>query len=154
MLNPARANGLRVRRRSMFTLIHQRINVWATWGYCVFRIRATHCCVLILPESLRAWPLPKPRCGCMSLSSISGTYGRAGWGGRPSDGTNGWSARSSFSVMPPPGNPLGNTVPMGHYVYHADRPEDRMYLDECVSWRDRCRCSGRILLRRSWDLSE
>jgi len=54
------------------------------------------------------------------MPGISGTYGRAGWGGRPSDGTNGWSARGSFSVMPPPGNPLGETVPMGHYVYHAD----------------------------------
>ncbi len=54
------------------------------------------------------------------MPGISGTYGRAGWGGRPSDGTNGWSARGSFSVMPPSGNPLGETVPMGHYVYHAD----------------------------------
>ena len=54
------------------------------------------------------------------MPGISGTYGRAGWGGRPSDGTNGWSARGSFSVMPPPGNPLGYTIPMGHYVYHAD----------------------------------
>jgi hypothetical protein len=54
------------------------------------------------------------------MPGISGTYGRAGWGGRPSDGTNGWSARGSFSVMPPSGNPLDETVPMGHYVYHAD----------------------------------
>jgi hypothetical protein len=51
---------------------------------------------------------------------ISGTYGVAGWGGRKSDGTDGWSARGTFRVMPPPGNPLGNTVPVGHYVYHAD----------------------------------
>jgi hypothetical protein len=54
------------------------------------------------------------------MPGISGTYGRAGWGGRPSDGTNGWSARGSFNLMPPPGNPLGETVPLGHYVYHAD----------------------------------
>ena len=30
------------------------------------------------------------------LPGPSGTYGRAGWGGRPSDGTNGWSARMGF----------------------------------------------------------
>ena len=30
------------------------------------------------------------------LPGISGTYGVAGWGGRPSDGTNGWSARGTF----------------------------------------------------------
>jgi len=54
------------------------------------------------------------------MPGISGTYGRAGWGGRPSDGTNGWSARGSFDLMPPPGNPLGEMVPLGHYVYHAD----------------------------------
>lgn len=35
------------------------------------------------------------------MPGISGTYGRAGWGGRLSDGTNGWSARGSFNVMPP-----------------------------------------------------
>jgi len=54
------------------------------------------------------------------MLGISGTYGRAGWGGRPSNGTNGWSARGSFNVMPSSGNPLGDTVPMGHYVYHTD----------------------------------
>lgn len=30
------------------------------------------------------------------LPGPSGTYGRAGWGGRPADGTNGWSARMGF----------------------------------------------------------
>ena len=53
---------------------------------------------------------------------IAGRYGVAGWGGRPSDGTNGWSARGLFREMPPAGNPLGNTVPVGSYVYHADMP--------------------------------
>ncbi len=31
------------------------------------------------------------------LPGISGTYGRAGWGGRPSNGRNGWSARGQFN---------------------------------------------------------
>ncbi|VAW42932.1 hypothetical protein MNBD_CHLOROFLEXI01-3210 [hydrothermal vent metagenome] len=51
---------------------------------------------------------------------ISGTYGVAGWGGRPSDGTNGWSARGLFRLAPPAGNTLENMTPVGNYVYHAD----------------------------------
>ncbi|MCP3976363.1 MAG: DNRLRE domain-containing protein, partial [bacterium] len=54
---------------------------------------------------------------------ISGTYGVAGWGGRPSDGTNGWSARGLFQPnVAGAANPLYNTVPVGHYVYHAEQP--------------------------------
>ncbi len=53
---------------------------------------------------------------------ISGTYGVAGWGGRPSNGTNGWSARGGFHpTIPGDANPLADTVPVGHYVYHADQ---------------------------------
>ena len=51
---------------------------------------------------------------------ISGTYGVAGWGGRPSDGTNGWSARGLFRLAPPAGNTLEHMTPIGNYVYHAD----------------------------------
>ncbi len=54
------------------------------------------------------------------LPGLSGTYGIAGWGGRPSDGTNGWSARGTFQLVPPPGNPFEQSVPIGSYVYHAD----------------------------------
>lgn len=54
------------------------------------------------------------------LPGAAGRYGLAGWGGRPSDGTNGWSARGLFRVLPPPGNPLADTLPIGNYVYHAD----------------------------------
>ena len=42
---------------------------------------------------------------------IAGTYGVAGWGGRQSDGFNGWSARGLFQEVPPDGNPLGGSVP-------------------------------------------
>lgn len=48
------------------------------------------------------------------LPGIGGTYGRAGWGGRPSDGRNGWSARGQFN-----GRKEGKT-PIGYYCYHAD----------------------------------
>ena len=54
------------------------------------------------------------------MPGISGTYGRAGWGGRRSDGTNGWSARGSFSESVPDGNPLARRTVLGNYVYHAD----------------------------------
>ena len=54
------------------------------------------------------------------MPGIAGTYGKAGWGGRKVNGTDGWSARGSFSVAPPEGNPLAGLVPVGNYVYHAD----------------------------------
>lgn len=48
------------------------------------------------------------------LPGIAGTYGRAGWGGRKVDGTDGWSARGLFK-----GQKNGRT-PIGFYCYHAD----------------------------------
>jgi hypothetical protein len=48
------------------------------------------------------------------LPGIGGTYNRGGWGGRPSDGRNGWSARGQFE-----GQKAGKT-PIGFYCYHAD----------------------------------
>lgn len=55
------------------------------------------------------------------LPGISGTYGVAGWGGRPSDGTNGWSARGTFRTRMGATNPLyPRANPIGFYCYHAD----------------------------------
>ena len=48
------------------------------------------------------------------LPGIGGTYGRAGWGGRKVNGTDGWSARGLFL-----GRKNGFT-PIGFYCYHAD----------------------------------
>lgn len=48
------------------------------------------------------------------LPGIGGTYNRGGWGGRPSNGRNGWSARGQFK-----GQKEGKT-PTGFYCYHAD----------------------------------
>lgn len=54
------------------------------------------------------------------MPGVSGTYGRAGWGGRKSDGRNGWSARGAFGQTIPAGNPLAGRHPIGTYCYHAD----------------------------------
>jgi hypothetical protein len=66
---------------------------------------------------------------------ISGTYGVAGWGGRQSDGTNGWSARGLYQPTVPAGrgNPLADTVPIGSYVYHAEQPTQ---WGDNVLWQD------------------
>ena len=48
------------------------------------------------------------------LPGISGTYGRAGWGGRPSNGSNGWSARGLFKKQ------IDGRTATGYYCYHAD----------------------------------
>ncbi|TWU21338.1 hypothetical protein Pla144_45580 [Bythopirellula polymerisocia] len=48
------------------------------------------------------------------LPGFGGTYNRAGWGGKPSNGYNGWSARGSF------GRIKNDKVPIGTYCYHAD----------------------------------
>ena len=56
--------------------------------------------------------LPEEQGG--KLPGISGTYGRAGWGGRPVNGRDGWSARGSF------GRIMGGKTPVGFYCYHAD----------------------------------
>lgn len=48
------------------------------------------------------------------LPGISGTYGRAGWGGRRVNGRDGWSARGLF------GGQRDGKTPIGFYCYHAD----------------------------------
>ncbi len=52
------------------------------------------------------------------LPGIAGTYGKAGWGGRQSDGRNGWSMRGSFGLAGRQGAAPGET-PVGTYAYHA-----------------------------------
>lgn len=61
-------------------------------------------------------------CGCPAgtSSGIAGTDGVAGWGGRSSDGSNGWSSRDGYHRTIPADNPLGDRIPVGNYVYHAD----------------------------------
>jgi hypothetical protein len=49
------------------------------------------------------------------LPGISATYGRAGWGGRPVHGNDGWSARGLFVSKNG-----GDSSAIGFYCYHAD----------------------------------
>jgi hypothetical protein len=49
------------------------------------------------------------------LPGISGTYGKAGWGGRKVNGSDGWSARGLFESR----NGADSTA-IGFYCYHAD----------------------------------
>lgn len=49
------------------------------------------------------------------LPGFSGTYGKAGWGGRPVNGSDGWSARGLFETR----NGADSTA-IGFYCYHAD----------------------------------
>jgi hypothetical protein len=57
------------------------------------------------------------------LPGISGTYNRGGWGGRRSDGKNGWSTRGEFFKAPSPGNPAEGLTAIGTYAYHADQSD-------------------------------
>lgn len=48
------------------------------------------------------------------MPGASGTYNRAGWGGRPVNGRDGWSARGLF------GRFQNGETPLGFYCYHVD----------------------------------
>jgi hypothetical protein len=48
------------------------------------------------------------------MPGFEGTYGKAGWGGRPVNGKDGWSARGAFV------RPAGDETQIGFYCYHAD----------------------------------
>ena len=52
------------------------------------------------------------------LPGIAGTYNKAGWGGRRSDGYNGWSMRGAFGLIGKQGAEPGHT-PVSTYAYHA-----------------------------------
>ena len=77
------------------------------------------------------------------LPGISGTYGVAGWGGRPVDGTDGWSARGTYQTVVPDGNPLERHSSIGNYVYHADMAgqygDVDLWLDGCAGSLDKGR---------------
>ncbi len=54
------------------------------------------------------------------LPGLAGTYGTAGWGGRRSDGTNGWSLRGHFARAFASDHPLQGLTQLATYAYHAD----------------------------------
>jgi hypothetical protein len=53
------------------------------------------------------------------LPGFAGTYGQAGWGGRPWDGNKGWSMRGSHGTAPPQGHLAIGQVMLGTYAYHS-----------------------------------
>lgn len=53
------------------------------------------------------------------LPGLSGTYGKAGWGGRGASGTDGWSARGAFFRWNPKDAAFAGRRGIGSYVYHA-----------------------------------
>lgn len=54
------------------------------------------------------------------LPGLAGTYGKGGWGGRTTDGFNGWSARGGFFTTPPRDETLSRYRGSGLYLYHVD----------------------------------
>lgn len=54
------------------------------------------------------------------MPGMAGTYNRAGWGGRRSDGTNGWSARGGFLRIFEGDHPMRGLTQLVTYAYHAD----------------------------------
>ncbi len=53
------------------------------------------------------------------LPGLAGTYGQAGWGGRPWHGHKGWSLRGSYGTPPPLGHPAHGRLLLGTYAYHS-----------------------------------
>lgn len=53
------------------------------------------------------------------LPGFAGTYGRAGWGMRSSDGYNGWSARGAFFKQMPGESAASGLRGIGSYVYQV-----------------------------------
>ncbi len=58
------------------------------------------------------------------LPGIAGTYGRAGWGRRRSDGSNGWSLRGGFARRPDADASVAGMDSLHSYVYHADMKDE------------------------------
>jgi len=62
------------------------------------------------------------------LPGPSGTYDRAGWGGRRPDGTNGWSARGAWALPAGKGNPLDGFFPLATQISVPNIPDDKANL--------------------------
>lgn len=53
------------------------------------------------------------------LPGLAGTYGAAGWGGRPWDAFKGWSWRGAYLAPLPSSHPASGQVMLGSYSYHS-----------------------------------
>jgi hypothetical protein len=54
------------------------------------------------------------------MPGIAGTYNRAGWGMRKTDGYNGWSVRGGFAARPSADKSVAGMTALGSYSYHAN----------------------------------
>ncbi|MHB1200472.1 MAG: DNRLRE domain-containing protein [Polaromonas sp.] len=61
------------------------------------------------------------------MPGIAGTYDRAGWGMRKSDGYNGWSVRGGFAARPAADKSVAGLTALGSYAYHAESGESGDY---------------------------
>ena len=76
----------------------------------------------------------------VNFQALAGTYDTAGWGGRKSNGTNGWSARGGFlKALPGDGK-----TPIGNYVYHAGMTG---FYGEEWTWN---KSGGALLEKNKW----
>lgn len=75
------------------------------------------------------------------MPGMAGTYNTAGWGGRRSDGTNGWSMRGGFLRIFEGDHPMQGLTQLVTYAYHADMPS--IYGDHWT-W------PGALLERNRW----
>jgi hypothetical protein len=82
-----------------------------------------------------------PRVTAGKLPGLAGTYGKAGWGGRRSDGSNGWSLRGAFLRAFARDHPMHGLTQMATYAYHADMKSN--YGDHWI-W------PGAVLQRNRW----
>lgn len=75
------------------------------------------------------------------LPGLAGTYGEAGWGGRRSDGTKGWSLRGAFLRAFPSDHPFRGLTQLSTYAYHADMKD---FFGDAWIW------PGALLERNRW----
>ncbi|EHR42198.1 polysaccharide lyase [Alishewanella jeotgali] len=81
--------------------------------------------------------------GAGKFPGFAGTYGRAGWGGRKADGTNGWSARGQFLSVIDSDDELNGLTPLGSYLYLVHSSQSH---GEVHPWRQ----SVSKLARQRW----
>ncbi len=75
------------------------------------------------------------------MPGLGGTYGKAGWGGRRVDGTDGWSMRGAFLQAFPNDHPMHGLTQLGTYAYHMDQKD---------FWGDVWIWPGALLARNRW----
>ncbi|MDP2560343.1 polysaccharide lyase [Psychrobium sp. 1_MG-2023] len=63
------------------------------------------------------------------LPGFAGTYNKGGWGGRKSNGFNGWSTRGAYGLPASANSSFSGATPIGNYVYQAKSDGNYGYVD-------------------------